>query len=104
MMEWRTLGLILILPTIFISVFISYKTRKEHEFFINLAITIWIMANSYWMCCEFVGHVELKNYAAIPFGFGFISTAIFYLKKSKLPSDEKPELKEKEKSSEAVLS
>ena len=81
MMEWRTLGLILIAPTIFIAFFISLKTRTESEFFINLAITFWIIANSFWMCCEFLGHVELKNYAAIPFTFGFISTGIFYLKK-----------------------
>ena len=103
MMEWRTMGLILIVPTIFISLFISYKTIKEDEFFINLAITFWIMANSYWMCCEFIGHVELKNYAAIPFTFGFIATAIFYWKRWKTPI-QKQEAETLVKAKEEVLS
>lgn len=83
MMEWRVLGMTMVIPTIFISLFISYKTLKDTEFFINLAITFWITANSYWMCCEFLGHIELKNYAAIPFILGFISTGYFYYKKQK---------------------
>lgn len=83
MMEWRVLGMTLMLPTICIAVLISLKTLKEKEFYINLAICFWIIANSYWMCCEFLGHIELKNYAAIPFVFGFIATGFFYFKKYK---------------------
>lgn len=83
MMEWRILGMIMVAPTISIALFIAYKSFTETEFFINLAIAFWILANSYWMCCEFLGHIELKNYAAIPFVLGFISTGYFYYKKQK---------------------
>lgn len=80
MMEWKELGIAMIIPTIAIALYLVIKTNQENEFFINLAILCWIIANSYWMSCEFFGHVELKNYAAIPFCIGFICTSIFYWK------------------------
>lgn len=83
MMEWRMIGISMMFPTIFIAVWITLKTIKEPEFYINLAILFWICANSYWMCCEFLGHVEYKNYAVIPFILGLISTGYFYMVKSK---------------------
>ena len=83
MMEWRILGITMMFPTLLIAVFIMLKTLKESEFYINLAILFWICANSYWMCCEFFGHVEYKNYAAIPFTLGLVSTGFFYYKKFK---------------------
>lgn len=83
MMDWRTLGVIMMFPTIFIAVFIAVKTFTELEFYINLAIFFWICANSYWMCCEFFGYMPYKNYAAIPFILGFISTGYYYLVKLK---------------------
>lgn len=88
MMEWRVLGMVMIAPTLLIALYICIKTISEAEFFINLAVCFWIMANSYWMCCEFLGHVELKNFAGIPFVLGFVSTGWFYLKKV-LPARQK---------------
>ncbi|MFL5730191.1 MAG: hypothetical protein ACJ75J_11955 [Cytophagaceae bacterium] len=81
MMEWKTLGITMITPTIAVALLITYKTRNVAEFYINLAISFWISANAYWMCCEFLGHVELKNYAGYPFIAGFICCGIFYYKK-----------------------
>ncbi len=81
MMEWKLMGIIMIIPTVLIALLITAKSFRQNEFFINLAISFWICANAYWMCCEFVGHVELKNYAAIPFSMGFVSTAIFYFRR-----------------------
>lgn len=83
MMEWRTLGIIIMFPTIFIALWITVKTLKTAEVYVNLAIFFWIMANSYWMCCEFMGYLQFKNYAVIPFAFGLISTSIYYLKRMK---------------------
>lgn len=81
MLEWRVLGITMMFPTLVVAVLILLKTLKETEFYINLAIFFWICANSYWMCCEFFGHVEYKNYAAIPFALGLLSTGYFYYRK-----------------------
>ena len=73
----------MIFPTIFTAFFITYITRKTNEVYINIAICFWITANAFWMCCEFFGHAEYKLYAGIPFAFGFLVTAYFYLFKNK---------------------
>ncbi len=83
MMEWRWLGIIMVFPTVFVAFLITYITRKTNEVYINTAICFWILANAFWMCCEFFGHVEYKFYASIPFAFGFITTAYFYIFKNK---------------------
>lgn len=80
MLEWRVLGTAMIAPTLAVAVYLAVKSRVEHLFWINLAICFWISANSYWMLCEFYKHEEIKDYAGIPFGLGFLAVAIFYLK------------------------
>lgn len=81
MMEWRVLGMIMILPTVSVALYLTYKARHAKDFFINLAVSFWIAANAYWMLCEFFGHAEWKFYASIPFGLGMISTLLFYTSK-----------------------
>ena len=81
MMEWKTLGITMIVPTVGFAFYIAYVTRKSEDLFINIAICFWIMANAFWMSCEFFGHVEYKFYAGIPFALGFTSTAYFYILK-----------------------
>src|ERR1700751_3227024 len=70
MMEWKTLGIVMIVPTVSVALYLAYKSQKTKDFFINLAVLFWISANAYWMCCEFFGRAELKFYAAIPFAMG----------------------------------
>lgn len=83
MLQWKILGVCMILPTMSVAVIIAYKTWKEKddEFWINLAICFWIAANSYWMICEFLHHEEIKNYAGYPFVVGMICVAYFYLRR-----------------------
>ncbi len=81
MMEWKIMGMIMIVPTVSVALFLTSKSRQTKDFYINLAVSFWISANAYWMCCEFFGHPELKFYAAIPFGLGMISTLLFYTSK-----------------------
>jgi hypothetical protein len=53
----------------------------------NLAITVWISANSYWMISEFLGFDTLplfggftfKHLALIPFCIGIFILAFYYL-------------------------
>lgn len=80
MLEWRVLGTAMILPTIAVAVLLAARSRLERVFWINLAICFWISANSYWMLCEFFGHEDIKNWAGLPFGCGFVAVATYYLK------------------------
>ena len=84
MMEWRWLGVCMIVPTVIMAIYILYKSKGHNEYYVNLAICFWITANSYWMCAEFFGHADLKHFAAIPFILGMIAITIYYIKQSKI--------------------
>lgn len=83
MMEWKTLGITMIIPTVSVALYLTAKSLKTKDFYINLAVSFWIAANAFWMCCEFFGHPDWKFYASVPFGFGMICTLLFYLSKRK---------------------
>lgn len=87
-MVWRPLGICMILPTLLISVFIAWRTRKlMSELCHNVAVCVWIAANSYWMIAEFLGFDEKIIYGSItyrhltliPFGIGVLALAYYYL-------------------------
>ena len=87
-MGWRPLGIIMIIPTIIISIIIAWRTRKiVSELCHNIAITVWISANSFWMCSEFFevdtyivfGTTTVKHLAMIPFITGVLILAFYYL-------------------------
>lgn len=84
---WKPLGVIMIIPTLFISIIIAYRTRQMvSELCHNLAITFWISANSYWMISEFMqfdamivtGAITYKHLALIPFFLGVFCLAFYY--------------------------
>ncbi len=85
MLQWRVLGVAMIIPTFFVALYLTIKTYKEKEieWLVNLSILFWITANSYWMCCEFFKREDIKDFAGVPFVMGMISIAIFYFKKYK---------------------
>lgn len=87
-LTWKITGMLMILPTLAIAIFISWRTRQiKSELAHNLAVTFWIAANSYWMIVEFFGvdevelfsWVTLKHVALIPFFIGIIILAHYYL-------------------------
>ena len=87
-MLWRPLGILMIIPTLFIAIRLSIRSRGLTEDFChNLAIVFWISANSYWMISEFFGFDETvimagfmgKQFALIPFLAGVCVLAWFYL-------------------------
>lgn len=84
MLEWRWLGVIMVIPTVAMALYILKKTMGQVEFYLNLSICFWISANSFWMCAEFFNFIEYKFLAGIPFALGMVSIAIFYYKQSKL--------------------
>lgn len=87
-MIWQTLGIVMIIPTLSVAIYISTRTRKiKSEFAHNLAVTFWITANSYWMISEFWGFDEVpiwaglqgKHLAMIPFLIGIFILAWYYI-------------------------
>lgn len=87
-MIWKPLGLLMIIPTLTIAVIITIRTRQfMSEVCHNLAIVVWIMANSYWMVSEFLhfdamtvtGNITFKHLALIPFCIGLLILGFYYL-------------------------
>jgi hypothetical protein len=86
-MIWKPLGIAMIFPTLLISIIIAWRTRKfMSELCHNLAIIVWITANSYWMISEFFafdslplfGSFTYKHLALIPFTLGILLLAFYY--------------------------
>ncbi|HJV19208.1 MAG TPA: hypothetical protein VJ552_04955 [Sediminibacterium sp.] len=87
-MGLKWLGMVMIIPTLIISVVIAYRTRQYmSELSHNLAITVWISANSYWMVSEFLhfdnniitGEITFKHLSLIPFITGILILGFYYL-------------------------
>lgn len=87
-MIWKPLGIVMIFPTLIISIIIAWRTRRlMSELCHNLAITIWIAANSYWMISEFLhfddkivfGAFTYKHLTMFPFCAGLVMLAYYYL-------------------------
>jgi len=80
-------ALIMIIPTLWVAIVITYQTRKiTSEFLHNLAIDFWITANCTWMIGEFtgwdanlVGTYGLREFSLIPFGIGLFILGYYYL-------------------------
>ena len=85
-MFWKPLGMVMIIPTLAISIIIAWRNIVS-ELCHNLAITVWISANSFWMCSEFLGYdntnvfgnTTVKHLAMIPFVMGVLILAFYYL-------------------------
>lgn len=87
-MIWKPLGIAMIFPTLLISIVIAWRTRNfVSELYHNLAIIVWITANSYWMISEFFsfdtiplfGIFTYKHLALIPFTLGILLLAFYYI-------------------------
>lgn len=85
MLQWKALGITMILPTMFTAFYIAKRSIGHNELFISLAVCFWIMANSFWMCAEFFKFEQYKDFAGIPFVMGMICVVIFYIKEYRKP-------------------
>ncbi len=80
---WVTLskpaGIIMIVPTLALALFITWKNRKNREELMhNIAICMWICANSIWMIGEFYLHDSTRDIAVIFFVTGLLSMLYYY--------------------------
>jgi hypothetical protein len=81
MLEYKVLGVVMVLPTLALAAFLIFKTFRSPDFYINMAIFFWICGNSFWMSMEFFNESRFKNYASIPFALGFVFLGLFYINK-----------------------
>ena len=86
-MIWKELGIIMIIPTLSVAIYIAYRTRQlRSELAHNLAIVFWISANAYWMISEFFHFDTMnvwrdftgKHLALIPFSIGALILLYYY--------------------------
>ena len=78
---FKPLGVVMIFPTLIVAIYIMIKNRHiVPELAHNLAIILWITANSLWMIFEFTGtDEELKYYCLIPFLAGLVILIYYYI-------------------------
>ncbi|MBX7183178.1 MAG: hypothetical protein K1X82_13795 [Bacteroidia bacterium] len=76
----RTLGMLMVLPTVFLAIYITYRYwNNPSERYHNLAVVCWISANSTWMAGEFYFDDGLRNYALVFFLIGIALVSYYYL-------------------------
>ncbi len=78
-MNFKTLGVAMIIPTIAMAVYLTVLSRNDRkELLHNLAVTCWISANSIWMIGEFYLNDSTRPFAAVFFILGLIFVGIHY--------------------------
>lgn len=76
---WKTGGMIMIVPTVLMAFFITWKTRFDRtELLHNLAVCCWILANSVWMTGEFFYDDALRPAVAVLFFLGLLCVGYYY--------------------------
>ena len=78
-MVWRPGGVIMILPTVSVAVYLTWKSRHwKAELYHNIAVCCWILANSVWMVGEFYNK-ETRPYAVGIFVTGLLTLLVYYI-------------------------
>lgn len=86
-LNFKTAGMIMIVPTLTVAIYITWQTRRvTSELIHNLAVVFWIIANCTWMTGEFYGWDEpsdgsigLRHLAIIPFSMGLMVLFYYYI-------------------------
>ena len=78
---WKPGGIFMIFPTLSVAIYILWRSRSNRsELFHNLAICLWITANSVWMVSEFLNVDKLyKKYAVFIFLIGITLLLVYYI-------------------------
>ena len=78
--SFTTLGMLMIIPTLYVAIDIAYRSRKNTaDLFHNIAVCLWISANATWMTGEFFFKDTLRPYATVFFALGLIVVAVYYI-------------------------
>ena len=77
--DWKALGLIMIFPTLIVALKICWDTRHlTADLIHNIAVALWICANTVWMIGEFFYGDMTRAYAKIFFYAGMVLLAAYY--------------------------
>jgi hypothetical protein len=76
---WRPLGVIMIVPTVSVALYLFFRSRKNRsEMYHNAAVCMWIIANSTWMVGEFYNR-DLRMIAVGFFATGLALLTVYYM-------------------------
>lgn len=79
-LNWKWLGIGMVLPTVAMAMYIAWKHRADrYEFLHALATVFWISANSTWMVGEFLFQDSLRGPAIVLFVLGVASILGHYV-------------------------
>jgi drug/metabolite transporter (DMT)-like permease len=77
-MEWKPGALFMITPTLAVAFYILYRSRhSRQDVFHNIAVCLWISANSLWMAGEFLKR-EWRPTAVVLFLIGLALLVCYY--------------------------
>ncbi|MFM8433182.1 MAG: hypothetical protein ACKOA1_10335 [Bacteroidota bacterium] len=75
----KAAGILMIIPTLLLAIFITWKNRNDNaELSHNIAICMWICANSVWMIGEFYLNDTTREIAVVFFVIGLLSMLYYY--------------------------
>lgn len=77
--DLKWLGTFMILPTLSVAFWLTWKMRRSYsELMHNLAVILWIGANSAWMVGEFFFDDKTRPLALVFFALGISLLLVFY--------------------------
>lgn len=80
-MDLKTLGMIMIVPTVAVALYLCFISRNNaKEFYHSLAVCFWIAANGSWMIGEFYFNDGMRPLALCFFILGLLSISFYYIK------------------------
>ncbi len=86
--EFREGGIFMIIPTVAVALYILWRSRLiATEFVHNIAVCLWLFANSIWMIGEFFDQ-DTRSYAIVLFAIGMsllITHYAYYFIKGRKP-------------------
>jgi uncharacterized membrane protein YoaK (UPF0700 family) len=81
MLKWKIFGIIMIFPTIAMALLILRSKHQSKENFLpDLAVLLWILANSLWMISEFYD-LHIEWIPTLFFAMGLLTIISHFVKK-----------------------
>lgn len=79
-LDLQIFGLLMIVPTVLVAAWITVRSRFHRaELIHNLAVCLWLCANSIWMIGEFFFKDTTRPYAVVFFTGGLIVLSFHYV-------------------------
>ncbi|MEO8099917.1 MAG: hypothetical protein ABI811_19620 [Acidobacteriota bacterium] len=78
--DWKILGLVMVVPTLAVAMRICWDTRHRLADLIhNMAVCLWICANTVWMIGEFFFDDGTRAIAKVFFFSGMALLTVYYV-------------------------